>query len=115
MISLTGILTLPLLMHYSTILHTRSIRSDGSNKETVVKMMAVWWMFCIVPVAITFHSTLMGYVCYIVLFGLIITTLDHFFNARFRDIELEIFAMSASIIVFSSIIAGICGVKESIL
>ena len=73
MISLTGILSLPLLMSYSMMLHTRKIRSDGSNKPTVLKMLMLWWVLCIVPVAITFHSTLMGYVSYFILFCLIFT------------------------------------------
>lgn len=115
MISLTGILSLPLLMAYSMMLHTRKIRSDGSNRETVVKMVLGWWVLCIAPVAITFQSTLMGYVCYMILFGIIFMTLQPLWRGRGPEWELEILAISASIIVFSAVIAGFCGLKQSIM
>ena len=70
MITLTGMLIGAGLFWYSTLLHTKKIKSKKDPK-IVIDLFIGWIMLCFFPIAICLQSTFFGYVVFAALFSLL--------------------------------------------
>lgn len=71
MIVFSGVCILPVAFGYSTKVHTRKIRSDGKKTELMVNFIMVWLLLSMIPVAIFSQSTLIGYLCFCIIYTLL--------------------------------------------
>jgi len=56
------------MFFYSTYIHTKNLRSSGKSKEIVINLYMLWLVLFWIPVCVRHQSTLVGYMCFIVIF-----------------------------------------------
>jgi len=78
MITLTAVAMKIPLWFYSTLLHTKRMRSSREGKELSLNLMIIWTISVNIPLAIAFQSSFFGYFVFVATFHLLGFRIMHF-------------------------------------
>ena len=119
MIAIGGIMALPLLFGYSTILHAQQFRPTPDGKDKTINLFMIYMIITCVPAAIIFQSTLIGYMVFMIIFTLLGFRMV-FFGLGYslgweNEQTMECSSLASLCIVIVYIILRVCEVKQEYL